>query len=82
MIQEAAKNIHLRKQSTTLLLYYARQANHFRPALKYIERETGIPMQDISKVRKRLNERGLIAYHEYPGFIYICWSNIRAFAKL
>lgn len=53
MIEDAARNIHLRKQSTALLLCYASHANHFRPAMKIITAETGIAPQDISKVRQR-----------------------------
>ena len=82
MIEDCARNIHLRKQAATLLMYYAGQDNHFRPALATVEKATGIPTQDISKVRKRLHDHGLIAYHEYPGFIYISWRHIRAYARL
>lgn len=82
MIEACAHNIHLRKQATALLMYYAGQANYFRPALATVEKATGIQQQDVSKVRKRLHDHGLIAYHEYPGFIYISWRNIRAYARL
>ena len=53
MVKDAAHNIHLRGQSTALLLCYASHANHFRPAMKIITAKTGIAPQDISKVRRR-----------------------------
>ena len=81
MILDAARNIHLRKQATELLLFYADQANGFRPALKLIGKKTGLPTQDISKIRKRLIDRGLIAYK--PGnYIMLDWQRIRIFAAL
>ena len=82
MIHDAAHNIHMRKQATALLECYASHANTFRPAAKVITRQTGIAKQDISKVRKRLVEYGLIAYQDYPGFIFIDWHRIRIYAQL
>ena len=82
MIEDCARNIHLRSQATALLLYYAGQANHFHPALDTVAKATGIHSNKISEVRKILHAHGLIAYHEYPGFIYISWRNIRAYARL
>ena len=82
MIQDAANNIHMRKQATSLLECYASHANTFRPAAKVITSQTGIGKQDIWKVRQRLVEYGLIAYQSYPGFIYIDWRRIRAYAQL
>ncbi len=81
-IRAAARNIHLRKQSIALLLCYAGHANTFRPAAETITRETGIAGNKISEVRKRLVERGVIAYREYPGFILIDWHRISVFARL
>ena len=82
MIEDASRNIHLRRQAKTLLLFYANRSNSFRPSLKFIEQETGIPENKVSSVRKILDEHGLVAYHNYPGFIYIAWGNIRAYALL
>ena len=82
MIEAAACNIHLRRQAKTLLLFYANRSNSFRPSLKFIERETGIPENKVSSVRKILDEHGLVAYRNYPGFIFIAWGNIRAYALL
>lgn len=52
MIEDAARNIHLRRQAAALLLFYAKQADHFTPALKLIERETGIARNKVSEVRR------------------------------
>ena len=82
MVKDCAKNIHLRKQSTALLQYYANQANHFRPALATVEKETGIPANKVSEIRQIQVKRGLIAYNNEHGFIYIGWDRIRAFAML
>ncbi len=82
MIEDAAHNIHLRKQSVSLLVCYASHANTFRPATKLITRQTGISSNKISEVRQRLVEHGLIAYRDYPGFILIDWSRIKIFAGL
>lgn len=82
MIEDAARNIHLRRQSASLLICYASHANRFRPALKLISEQTKIAPQDISKVRKRLVEHGLIDYSAEHGFIFIDWQRIRAFAML
>ena len=81
MIMDAAQNIHLRRQATKLLLFYADQNNGFRPALKLIKRKTGIPENKVSEVRKRLIDRGLIAY-EPEDFIMLDWQRIRTFAAL
>ena len=53
MIDDCTRNIHLRKQAAALLMYYAEQANHFRPALATVEKATGIPQNKVSDVRKR-----------------------------
>ena len=82
MIQDAANNIHMRKQATALLECYASHANTFRPAAKVITRQTGIAANKISEIRKNLVEYGLIAYRDYPGFVYIDWRRIRTYAQL
>lgn len=82
MIEDASRNIHLRKQSSALLLCYASHANHFRPALELIEKQTGIAKNKVSEIRKRLHDRGLISYNAEQGYIYIDWRRVRAFAML
>lgn len=82
MIDDCAKNIHLRKQATALLKFYAGYLDGFRPALAFIEKETGIHAEDVSKIRKRLVDHGLIAYNREKRYIYIAWNRIRAFAIL
>lgn len=82
MIRDAAKNIHLRQQSTDLILCYASHADNFRPALKLITAQTGIPENKVSEIRKRLVSHGLIAYDHQGEIIRIDWHRIRAFALL
>lgn len=49
--------------------------------MKLIGKKTGLPTQDISKIRKRLIDRGLIAYK--PGnYVMLDWQRIRIFAAL
>lgn len=81
MVTDAAANIHLRDQAARLLTFYANQRNSFRPALELIAKRTGLDAHDISKIRKRLIDRGLIAYE--PGsYILVDWDRIRIFAAL
>lgn len=82
MVKQAAANIHLRQQSTQLLLCYARQADGFKPAQGFIEKKTSIPAKKVSDVRARLVKRGLICYDKESHKIYIAWDRIRAFAIL
>ena len=80
MIDDAAKNIHIRSQAVRLLKYYAQNENGFRPALSLIEKNTGIAANKVSEIRKRLVKRGLIAYTGEK--IYIDWKHIRIYAGL
>lgn len=80
MIDDAAKNIHVRNQAVRLLKYYAQNENGFRPALSLIEMSTGLAANKISEIRKRLVKKGLIAYTGDK--IYIDWRHIRIFAGL
>lgn len=82
MIDDCARNIHLRKQATALLKFYAGYLDGFRPALAFIEKRTGIPAVKISPVRQILVNHGLIAYNRERRYIYIAWNRIRAFAIL
>ena len=82
MIDDCARNIHLRKQATALLKFYAGHLDGFRPALALIEKGTGIPAVKISPVRQILVNHGLIAYNREKRYIYIAWNRIRAFAIL
>ena len=80
MIDDAAKNIHIRNQAVRLLKYYAQNGNGFRPALSLIEITTGIAANKISEIRKRLVQKGLIAYTGDK--IFIDWNHIRIYAGL
>ena len=82
MIQDAARNIHLRSQTEALLQCYAGHADHFRPSMELITRATGIPTNKISQVRKRLVDKGLISFDRQREIILIDWRRIRIFAAL
>ena len=82
MVNDCARNIHLRNRATKLLLFYAKQSNGFRPALMLIEKETGISTNKISEIRNILVDHGLINYNREQRYIYIAWNRIRAFAML
>ena len=82
MIDDCARNIHLRKQATELLKFYAGCSNGFRPALYLIEKEIGIPSVKVSPIRKILVDHGLIDYNREQRYIYIAWNRINAFAML
>lgn len=81
MIQDAAHNLHLREQTKRLLLFYADQTNGFRPALKLIEQKTGIAGNKVAEIRRRLVDRGLIAY-EPEDYVAVDWRRIKTFAAL
>ena len=80
MIDDAAKNIHIRDQAVRLLKYYAQNGNGFRPALSLIKKKTGIAANKVSEIRKRLVKKGLIAYTGNK--ICIDWKHIRIYAGL
>lgn len=82
MIQDCARNIHMRAHATCLLTYYANQADGFSPALALICRKTGLSINKIHELRQQLISYGLINYSKEEKFIYISWSRIRAYAIL
>jgi hypothetical protein len=82
MIQDCARNIHMRAHATCLLTYYANQADGFSPALALICRETGLSINKVHELRQQLISYGLINYSKEEKFIYISWSRIRAYAIL
>lgn len=73
--------VHLRRQATDLLCYLASCGDGFRPALKTVYKNTGIPINKIPSVRLRLVDKGLISYipHQH---IVIDWRRIAAYAAL
>lgn len=62
IINACAKAMHLHDPAKRLLAFYTSQAENFRPALKLIERNTGIAANKVSSYRKELCEKGIIAY--------------------
>ena len=80
IVTAAAENMHLTDYATRLLLCYANQANGFRPALRFISRETGIHVKTISRRRKELHEMGFILYSSDA--ILIDWNRIRLYSTL
>lgn len=82
MIQDCARNIHMRAHAACLLTYYVNQADGFSPALALICRETGLSINKVHELRQQLISYGLINYSKEEKFIYISWSRIRAYAML
>lgn len=80
----AANNVRLSARATKLLLYYCNQANGFAPALKLIERDTGIAPNKVSEIRHDLVRKSLIAYQQQAlrGKIVIDWLHLSAFALM
>lgn len=81
MINDMALNIHLRQQATKLLHYYASLYNGFKPAKLTVSRNTGIPVDDVDRVRKQLIDHGLI-YYLSKRCIILKWNRITIFAML
>ena len=80
MIRDCAGNIRLSKRQTALLAYYADCGNGFSPALKEIEKQTGIPANKVWEVRSVLLQRQLIDI--VGNALYIKWVRIRALAMM
>lgn len=80
----AARNVRLSGRATKLLLYYCNQENGFAPALKLIERETGIAPNKVSEIRRELVRKGMITYRQqaHRGKIVIDWLHLSAFALM
>ncbi|MGN0992185.1 MAG: hypothetical protein ACI4O4_12085 [Candidatus Ventricola sp.] len=80
----AANNVRLSARATKLLLFYCNQANGFAPALKLIERKTGIAPNKVSEIRQELVKKSLIAYQQQAlrGKIVIDWLHLSAFALM
>ncbi|MBQ2834709.1 MAG: hypothetical protein IJO02_07875 [Clostridia bacterium] len=82
MIVAAADNVRLSSRATTLLLFYASQSYGFAPALKLIERETGIRSDNVSLVRLDLIKHNLITYDRIQHTIFIHFDHIQAFSMI
>ena len=82
LAETAARNVRLSGRATKLLLFYAAQANGFRPALKLIQNSTGIRANLISQVRKQLSEHNVIKYSSAAKKICICWDALSAYALM
>jgi len=81
MLKEAAQNVRLGKLATKLLEYYCDQKTGFSPALKEIEKHTGMQTNKIWEIREQLVQRRLIDYSPSK-HILIHWEYIRAFALM
>jgi len=81
IINQARIKLHLRKQNYNLLKYYADSASGFTPSLALIQRETGIHAKEVSAVRKRLVDKGLILYDRKIHMVCILWNAIKALAN-
>lgn len=78
MVADCCFNIRLGNEETSLLSYYCSCAPGFRPALKEIQRQTGIIPVHVSRARSHLCQRNVIIYSR--GTITIDWYRIRNFA--
>ena len=67
-----------------MLLYYAEQAEGFRPAQLTIHRATGIPETRIKNIRRNLEKMTLIEYvfNENYHYIFVNWTVICGYALL
>ena len=82
MIKDATKNIRLSARASKLLTYYCNQANGFSPALKLIERETGIAPNKASEIRQELVRKGVLWYDAGERVVFIDWERLRFLAML
>ena len=63
-------------------MYYCNQASGFSPALKLIERETGITSNKVSEIRQELVRKGVLWYDAVERVIFIDWERLRFLAML
>lgn len=80
MVIAAAKNVRLNSRPLRLLLFLEGRSNGFRPAQKWIEKNTGIAKNKISEVRNELVQHGMIGYGD--GKILFDWNRMRTYAAL
>lgn len=80
MVKDAAQHVRLSKKAARLLWLYANTKDGFRPALKYVENQTGIASNKVSDIRRELCNHGLIQYRITT--IYVLWEHIRLFAMM
>lgn len=64
------------------MVYYCNQASGFSPALRLIERETGIAPNKVSEIRQELVRKGVLWYDAGDRFIFIDWERLRFLAML
>lgn len=81
MINDMASNIHLWQQATKLLHYYASLYDGFKPAKLTVNRNTGIPVDDVDRVRRQLVDHGIVC-HLPKRCIILKWNRIAIFAML
>lgn len=82
MVKDAAKNVRLSARASALLTYYCNQASGFSPALKLIERETGIAPNKVSEIRQELVSKGVLWYDAGECVVFIDWERLRFLAML
>ena len=64
------------------MVYYCNQASGFSPALKLIERETGIAPNKVSEIRQELVRKGMLWYDSVERVIFIDWERLKFLAML
>lgn len=82
VVDDAAKNVRLSARASALLTYYCNQASGFSPALKLIERKTGIAQNKVSEIRQELVRKGVLWYDAGEHVIFIDWERLRFLAML
>lgn len=80
LLEAAMKNMRLKSCAKRLMMFYADQANGFRPSLRLIEDKTGIGRLNVCHVRKQLETKGFISYD--GNVITIDWYRIWQFSLL
>ena len=81
VISDMARNTHLGKRAESLLKYYAKSNNGFRPSAAQVEKCTGIASDKVYKVREELVIRAVINYKP-TDYIRVQWNTIKILAGL
>lgn len=78
----AADNVRISPNAKRLLRYYCSCGQHFAPALKMIQQNTGIASNKISTYRAELAAHNLLVYDSGYASIQIDWTKLKAFALM
>ena len=56
MVSDAISNVPIGDRAKRLFMFYENRSDGFRPALAFVEKETGIPANKVSEIRKEIVE--------------------------